>query len=225
MTDFLEMNPLQSAIAIIISFSGSFPGAIFAAFLARTLDPIKAAIVSNVLMIVCVTVFALILTAPGQYIRAYIYFLFIGFNSGIKVNLDRLLSASLMPTGQEAEMMGLWLFADQSLLWLPLLVYTIMNEADISPRISVVVLDVYLCLSLFYLYMTGSYSDARVEVNRTSVFSAKGLQGLSTITLEASKNDAAAVEGSKDDVVKDDVVKDEKDSQPTAQAEETYAEA
>lgn len=216
MSDFLNMTPLNSAIAIIISFVGAFPGAIFGSFLARRLDPIKAGKINTVLMIVCITVFVLVLTAPGQSKRTYVYFLFIGFNNGMKVNLDRLLSASLIPIGQEAEMMGVWLFADQCLLWLPLLVYTLMNEANIHPRVSIAVLNAYLCLSLFYLCMTGTYADARAEVNRTSVFSSKGLEGLKKATEET----AAALEGTKDIIAENN-----ENSQPRAKAEESIAEA
>mmetsp|Transcript_6280 Transcript_6280/g.15568 ORF Transcript_6280/g.15568 Transcript_6280/m.15568 type:complete len:194 (-) Transcript_6280:1988-2569(-) len=166
----MNMYSIQTAISIAISLLGSIPGAVLSTYLARRLDPIKSAKINLVLMMIAIAVFVSILSGPGQTKRAYTVVAFIGFCGGWKYSMDRLLGSSLIPEGQDAEMMGVYLFAGQCLAWLPLMVYTIMNEAGISPRISVAVLIVYIGISLFALCMVGDYTEARAEVNRTSVY-------------------------------------------------------
>jgi len=220
-SNFLDFNALQSGIAISSLFIGSIPGAIVGTFVARRLDPIKSYRINLVLMIICVTVFVTILNAPGQQKRTYIYSTFIGFNGGWKTTMDRLISSSIIPLGQDTEMMGLFLFSDQCLLWLPLMVYVIMNEAGISPRINVAILNVYLFISLFFLCMTGSYVTARAEVNRASIYLKNGEKNAAIATAKAN-TDVAVVEdtaeGTKDCV-------DDQQSPPTAQADKTIMEA
>ena len=166
----MRLNALQTTIAFEISLLGSVPGAITASFVARRLDPIQSSKFNMINMMIVISVFVSILTGVGQAKRAYAIVAFIGFCGGWKYSMDRLIGSSIIPEGQDTEMMGVFLFAGQCLSWLPLLVYTIMNEAGISPRISVAVLMVYLLISLTALFMVGSYADARASVGRECVY-------------------------------------------------------
>ena len=134
--------------------------------------------------------------------------------------MDRVLAASLIPLGQDTEMMGLFLFSDQCLLWLPLMVFTIMNEAGVSPRINVAVLDVYMVIALVLLCMTGSYAKARRQVNRGSVYSKTGLMN-ATADADTAVGAAEDTEMGTTDVVVDE----EKEGPSIAPVDETIAEA
>jgi MFS-type transporter involved in bile tolerance (Atg22 family) len=218
LTYFLEFTPLRTAIAFGCSLLCSIPGATFSTFVARKLDPIRAARINMVILIFTIVVFALILNGPGQYTRTNLYFAFIGFNGGWKVTMDRLISSTIIPDDQSTEMMGFFLFADQWLLWLPLLVYTMLNEAGVAPQINVIILSSYLCVSLLFLCMTGSYATARAEVNRDSVYMDK--DAAAAAAAAATSSDVDATVGAKDDEKAGD-----EESSPTVQAEETLAEA
>lgn len=225
LTHVQQFTPLQTGIGFGCSLVGSIPGAMVASFITRKFDPINSARVNMVLIIVCVTGFAIILTGPDQQVRTYIYLVFVGFNGGWKFGVDRLISSSIIPESQSAEMMGFYLFSDQCILWVPLMVYTIMNETGVSNRVSVAVLDVYLCVSLVCLFMTGSYAEARAEVKRTTVYSGKGGIDTAIATAAAAANaDEAAGEGNTEGTKDDNIVKDIP-SPPTKQAHETIAEA
>jgi MFS-type transporter involved in bile tolerance (Atg22 family) len=193
-------------------------------FITRKFDPINSARINTVLMVICVTGFAIILTGPDQQVRTYIYLVFIGFNGGWKFGVDRLISSSIIPESQSAEMMGFYLFSDQCILWVPLMVYTIMNETGVSNRVSVAVLDVYLCLSLACLFMTGSYAEARAEVKRTTVYSGKGGIDTAIATAAAAANSDEAVEEVTSDGTKDDNIVKDVPSPSTEQAHETIVE-
>ena len=143
-------------------------------------------------MIVDVAFFVTFLTGPGQQLGAYIMFCFIGVAGGWKYTMDRLISSSIIPEGQDTELMGLYLFSGQCLSWLPLMVFTIMNESHISLRISTATLVVYIVISLIFLCMIGTYANARAEVNRDTVYLAKGIKrDVPAATAEASAAIAA----------------------------------
>ncbi len=207
LTQFLGFTSLQVGIAFGCSLCASLPGAMVGTIVARRLDPIESAKINLVLMVICVSFFAVVLNAPGQTVRTYLYLAFLGFNGGWKSTLDKLISSSIIPENQSTEMMGFFLFVDQFLLWLPLLVYTILNEQGIKSLYNILVLNVYLVIAFVFLFMTGGYTSAREEVNRDTVFTDRSGQG--------------AAEGA---VEKDEDI-EEKGSQPTTQEDAIIAEA
>ena len=54
--------------------------------------------------------------------------------------------------------MGVYLFADQSLSWLPPLVFTAMNEAGVAIRLSMLSLAIFWIIALCLLQCMGSYN-------------------------------------------------------------------
>jgi hypothetical protein len=73
---------------------------------------------------------------------------------------DRLLASVLIPPGQDAELMGVYLFAGQILTWLPPLVFTVLNEVGVNQRIGVGTLAVYFLIGAVALVLMGSYPAA-----------------------------------------------------------------
>ena len=185
----MEFTSTEIGITITISLLGSIPGAMIATYVSRRLDPIRSSKINLVLMIVDIAVFVTFLTGPGQQLRTYLMFGFIGLSGGWKYTMDRLIISSIIPEGQDTELMGLFLFSGTCIVWLPLMIFTIMNESDISPRISVATLIVFIIISLIFLCMVGTYVNARAEVNRKSVYLADGLQ----IDVPAATAEASAV--------------------------------
>jgi len=169
MTTALKFTPTQNGIGLIIWLLGSVPAAFLSTFVARRTDPLKSSIVYIVLVMINVIMFAL-LTKPGQLLRTYAILFSCGISSGWKNNMDRLVSASIIPEGQDGEMMGFFLFAGQCLSWLPLVVFTAMNEAGIHPKISIVTLDIYLVIALIAYVLIGKYPAARKQVRRETVY-------------------------------------------------------
>lgn len=188
MSDFLDFNPLHNSISICLSLTGSIPGGVVGTFVARRLDPVRSARINNVLMICCIIFFVIIVNGPGQQMRCYIYFLFIGFCGGWKYTLDRLISSSIIPESQDAELMGVFLFVGQILLWLPLLTFTVLNEKGVSPQICVGSVAVFPSISLVFLCVMGSYSNARLEVGRSTLYKNTSDVGVSDPNTIATPN-------------------------------------
>ena len=74
--------------------------------------------------------------------------------------IEKTLYVTIIPRGQEAELMGTYICACQMLAWLPPLVFTIMNEAGFSMRIGLLTLTVYFFISFCILFFLGDYGDA-----------------------------------------------------------------
>lgn len=172
MTTTLGLTPTQNGIALCIWLCGSIPGAFLSTFVARRTDPLRSTFVYLVLVMINVVLFSQ-LTKPGKVIGTYAIMFSCGISGGWKNNMDRLVSSSIIPKGQDGEMMGFYLFAGQSLTWLPLIVYTAMNQAGVIPSVSIVVLDVYFAMSFIAFCLIGSYPNARKEVHRETVYGSK----------------------------------------------------
>jgi hypothetical protein len=65
----------------------------------------------------------------------------------------------IIPRNQEAEMIGLYLFAGQILSWLPPTVFTIMNESHVPMSYGLGSLSMYFVVSLLCLYGVGDYNQ------------------------------------------------------------------
>lgn len=81
-----------------------------------------------------------------------------------------MLAAAVVPMGQDAEIMGFYLFASQVLSWLPTLVSTaIKNEAGISQRVGLPTLNIYFFIALGASCMMGGYREAVILCGRMLV--------------------------------------------------------
>lgn len=72
----------------------------------------------------------------------------------------------VIPENQDTELMGFFMFCGQVLTWVPSVVFTVLNEADVSQRIGLASLNVMLICSLIAYLKMGSYSDAIAVANR-----------------------------------------------------------
>ena len=71
---------------------------------------------------------------------------------------------TIRPSGQDAEMMGLYLFCASAFSWLPPLAFTIINEQKIHMSWGLASLNVFFILGLVCLYGMGSYEHAMHSV-------------------------------------------------------------
>ena len=156
----LLLTSFENGLTILILLLGSVPGGFLCGwFINRYNNAIWSSIVCTSILTANTFLAAAILTGPGQQIRAYGVGFIWGVGIGWKWSSDRLMSSTLIPPGQDAELMGLYLFAGQCLTWLPPLVYTGLNEAGISQRINIAILNVFFSLSLIAYLRMGKYED------------------------------------------------------------------
>jgi UMF1 family MFS transporter len=168
LTDEIEMKSSEIGACVTLMLLLSIPGAILSFFVTRRVNPIRSSILSLVLMSVVTAIVAIILKEPGQKMETYILAMAWGVAMGWNFTCDRMLISSLVPEGQDTELMGLFLFAGQAFTWLPPLIYTSLNEAGISPRVGIAMMDVFFVLGIVCYVMMGSYSQALVAVGHAA---------------------------------------------------------
>lgn len=170
LTDQLQFTAQENGIAIGCMLLGCVPGAMMANFATRGLDPIKSSMVALILLILTTAAFAFFLKGPGQHLETYILAFIWGIGTGWKWTCDRLVASCIIPEGQDAELMGFYLFSGQSLSWIPPLVFTAINESGVSQRVGVASLDGFFLLALVCYLCMGGYVKARTEVGRSTTF-------------------------------------------------------
>ncbi len=166
LADQLQFTAQENGIAIGCMLLGSVPGAMIANFATRVIDPIKSSIASLILLILITALFAGFLKGPGQHLETFILAFMWGIGTGWKWTCDRLVASCIIPEGQDAELMGFYLFSGQSLSWIPPLVFTAINESGVSQRVGVATLDIFFVLAMVCYLRMGGYAKARTEVSR-----------------------------------------------------------
>ena len=167
-TDVMAFSSFENGIVILILLLASVPGAFLSGwFINRYENAIWSSLISSCILVINTFLASAILTGPGQQIRAYAVSALYGVGTGWKWSSDKLMSATLIPGRHAAEMMGLYLFAGQCLTWLPPLIFTGLNEAGLSQRVNIAILNVYIFLSIIAYLRMGKYQDA-LELAKSS---------------------------------------------------------
>jgi hypothetical protein len=170
LTDQLQFTARENGIAIMVMLLGAVPGAMLSNVATKKSDPVISSMLALVVLIVSTMLFAIFLKGPDQHLETYLLAFVWGLGSGWKWTCDRLVASSIIPEGQDAELMGIFLFSGQCLSWVPPLVFTAINEAGISQRVGVASLVVYFVLAMICYFMMGGYRKARGEVNRATTY-------------------------------------------------------
>jgi MFS-type transporter involved in bile tolerance (Atg22 family) len=167
MTDQLHFSSTETGIVVLLVLVGSIPGALMASRVASWWDPVRSAMAASIVLILNTLTEAIVLKGPGQQMEAYFFSIVWGIGTGWKWTNDRMLASILIPNGQDAELMGTYLFASQCLTWVPPLVFTLMNELGVSQRVGIGTFSIYYGIGTLALWMIGDYRHA-VDVAKAS---------------------------------------------------------
>lgn len=159
MTDQLNFTSRENGICILTLLLFAVPGTRLAAW-ANSINPIRSLQACLILWITTTTLAAIILRDPGQQSAAYVFAALWGLCLGWIHPTEKTLYCTIIPRGQEAELMGTFICAGQVLSWMPSLVFSIMNEAGISMRIGLFSLTIYFIVSFCILFLFGDYEEA-----------------------------------------------------------------
>ena len=170
LTDTLLFTSEENGITIICVLLGSIPGGLIAGKSSHwKLNPIQSSILATSILLLNTIAAASFLHGPGQQLETYLIAGIWGLGSGWKWTIDRLLASTLIPMGQDAELMGLYLFSGQILTWLPPLLFTILNELGVSQQVGIGSMFFWFLLGLAALCMMGDYRSAVIEAGRQHI--------------------------------------------------------
>ncbi len=115
------------------------------------------------------TIAPFFMQSPEQKVNAYIFGAVWGALYGAYGPPQSAVYVSLIPRGQESELMGVYIFAGQILVWLPPLIFSIFNESGVNMAWGLV-MDAgffYVALLIMVVFVYPRY-DAAVEKARSS---------------------------------------------------------
>jgi MFS transporter, UMF1 family len=168
LTDRLLFTSTENGVAILLLLVGSVPGALVAGRLNRRWkNPVVGSLLATILLAANTIVAAVVLKEAHQQLETYVLAFIWGAGTGWKWTCDRLVISTILPvTGQDAELMGLYLFCGQAFTWIPPLVYTGMNEAGIDQRIGIGSVSLFFIFGAVSISSMGPYRDAVVLAGR-----------------------------------------------------------
>jgi MFS transporter, UMF1 family len=108
------------------------------------------------------------LRSPDDHNAAYGYFPLWGFFVGWIYPCQRVLYCTLIPKGQENEMMGIFTFTGQIIGWLPSVLFTVMNENHVDQWWGLCLLAFFYFLGAVFTLPMGSYERACAQVEEDS---------------------------------------------------------
>lgn len=150
--EVLKFDSTQISLLFVIVLCFTIPGAYFANWLAVKTNPITGIKIQIVTFIAVNFAAFLTLSDPSKEIPAYCFGAVWGFWIGWYYPLEAMIYSAIVPKGQESELAGFYLYCTQILSFLPPLVFTIMNEADINLKWGGVHLDCYIFVALFFFH-------------------------------------------------------------------------
>jgi MFS-type transporter involved in bile tolerance (Atg22 family) len=160
MTELLGFDSKENGIAILILLLFGVPGTKIAAWLTSSINPIRSLQTNLIFWICSVSAASLFLYKPDQQGMAYAFAMFWGLAIGWVYPTEKTLYVTIIPRGQEAELMGTYICACQMLSWLPPLVFSVMNETGFSMRAGLFTLTFYFAVSFVILFFVGDYNEA-----------------------------------------------------------------
>jgi UMF1 family MFS transporter len=168
LTVVMRFSGLEIAKTNLILIAANVPGSLFSKWCCAKINPLNSYRGGLLLLTASVAAACAVFEGPENRDAVYGFSAAWGFAMGWTYPSQRVLLVSLIPKGQETEMMGLFTFMGQILGWLPPLLFTILNENGIDQRWGLALIPMFCSLALLCTLPMGSYQDAIDLVARDS---------------------------------------------------------
>jgi MFS-type transporter involved in bile tolerance (Atg22 family) len=166
LTSQQQFTSLEVGVAALIMAALVIPGAIASSMLCRMVNPLRSSVLSLICMAAVNSMASVFLEQPDQKWQTFLVVACWGMVGGWKHASTQMLMAAIVPKGQDSELIGVYLFADMSLSWLPPLIFTSLNETGFSERLGLSSINAFFVLSLVAYWMMGSYEASVKTTNR-----------------------------------------------------------
>jgi UMF1 family MFS transporter len=168
LTVVMRFSGLEIAKANLVLIAANLPGSMFSKWCCAKINPLNSYRGGLLFLSVSIAVSCGIFKGPEQREAVYGFSAAWGFAMGWTFPSQRVLLVSLIPKGQETEMMGMFTFMGQILGWLPPLLFTIMNENGVDQRWGLGLIPMFCTLAFVCTLPMGSYQDAVDRVSKDS---------------------------------------------------------
>mmetsp|Transcript_728 Transcript_728/g.1752 ORF Transcript_728/g.1752 Transcript_728/m.1752 type:complete len:652 (-) Transcript_728:38-1993(-) len=163
MTEQLGFTARENGIAILLLMIFGIPGTKLASWLKTTINPITSLQICLVVWILTISSASVFLRSAEHTNLAYMYACIWGIAIGWVYPTEKALYVTIIPHGQEAELMGTYICACQIISWLPPLIFSVSNEAGYSMKFGLSTLTFFFFMSFMTLFLMGDYDEAVVR--------------------------------------------------------------
>ena len=130
--EHLDFDASQSALAVIMVSIASIPGALICKHISAKMNPLVSMRLFMLSVFLSGVFSATFVTGPDSKIAGYIFFGILGLSAGGYYVAETALFSMLVPEVKETELMGVYVSFVRILMWLPPLMFTLINEAGIG---------------------------------------------------------------------------------------------
>jgi len=169
----LQMSSQQIGVQYLIVLLCTIPGSKLGEFVSNRLNP-------NISFRLCLTFFsivtaiaALVLTGPAMQVVCYMFGVFWGISLGWFYPTEEIMLTMMCPVGQEAELSGFFVFSTNILVWLPPLIFTVMNQSGINMRWGLMSLVIFFVIAIGLLSLMDKWEKVSSE-RRTDAITKDG---------------------------------------------------
>jgi len=156
------MEIAQSSLLLIIC--NAVPGSCVGKFFCSRINPLNSYRLGMLIFGFEFALAAVVLSSPERKNWTYLFAVLWGTSMGWVYPSQRVLFATLIPKGQETEMMGMFAFSGQIIGWLPVVIFSFMNENGVDMRYGLALPVVFSTFAVICTLPMSSYSDACKEV-------------------------------------------------------------
>lgn len=183
MTHVLEMGAKEIGQVFLCVFVAGIPGSKLGGMIGVAINPLRSALLCLVIFILNTTLAATVLTGPesqnamvslsscnvhrtnrfhrlmltvDQYAFAAVWGICLAWLHPTHASIY----CTIIPRGQESELMGIYIFSGAVLAWLPPFVFSFLNEIGASMSIGLASLNLFFAGGFVFLLMIGNYNDA-----------------------------------------------------------------
>jgi phytanoyl-CoA hydroxylase len=160
LTVSIKLTGQEIAITSLLLMIGNLFGSLVSRKMCALVNPLNSYRMGLSFLAAAISCSFLYLTGPRKVGETYLTGLVWGAAMGWTYPSQRVLFCTLIPKGQETEMMGLFVFVGQILGWLPSLIFTIMNEKGIPLEYGLALVGGFCALAVLFTLPMGSYENA-----------------------------------------------------------------
>jgi MFS-type transporter involved in bile tolerance (Atg22 family) len=162
LNDILKLDSTQVGIFFLVTLLSIIPGTKLALWVTRKSNPHTSWKLSMLFVYVVIAIGVLVLEyVPQNY--CYIWGAFVGIALGWFYPTENLFFSMCVPTGQEAELSGFYVYCTQILSWLPPLVFTLCIESGVQQKYAAIVVDCFFLVAFGLLCFTASWEEIVAE--------------------------------------------------------------
>ncbi len=160
MIHVLNMSSKQIGYVFLCVFVTGIPGSKLGGMIGLKINPLRSALLCLVVFIINTSLAAWIMSGEESQHVMYLFAAVWGICLGWLHPTNAALYCTIIPRGQESELMGLYLFSGLVFSWVPPFLFTFLNEIGASMRIGLASLNLFFAGGFFFLKMIGDYQTA-----------------------------------------------------------------